>query len=346
MIRVLDAGVDTLYWSADPEVGDWFGDAMAAKAVAVVARSSTLWREVRGYSFEVLPHGMGKYAFVARAAEMDVRLTDAEHIPSVYVQLRAGFIHSVGAEVAAAESLAVVREVIGMGRLEAKPSRLDVFADFAGLELGDDDRAGFHTRSEVNAYFTPCQRVLHSIRAGAGSLKLRVYDKRRELTKRGKPMPASWGDCSDVVMRVEAQAGERVLRRFRINTLADACSSYGDVWRYATGRFFVLRVPGEGLMRTWLVDERWQAVQGAALRFPANGLLPFDEAKGDKIRLLRGIRGGLVSLGAHRGEDDIEKVIAALPRELAAVSAGRSFADDVKRRWRRFPRAVRDRSRR
>lgn len=346
MIRVLDAGVDTLYWSADPEVGGWYGEAMTAKAAAVVGKAATFWREVRGYSFEVLPHGMGKYAFVARAAEMDVRLTDAEHIPSVYVQLRAGFIHSTGVEVASAESVAVVREIVGVGTLEAKPSRLDVFADFAGLELRDEDRAGFHTRSEVNAYFRTGERGLHSIRAGAGSLKLRAYDKRRELAKRGKPMPASWGDWSGAVMRVEAQAGERLLRRFGIDTLPDVCSSYGDVWRYATRRFFVVRVPGEGLMRTWPVDERWQAVQAAELRFPANGLLPFDEAKGDKIKLLRGIRGGLVSLGAHRGEDELEKVIAALPRELAVVNAGRSFADDVKRRWRRFPRAVRERSRR
>jgi hypothetical protein len=177
-------------------------------------------------------------------------------------------------------------------------------------------------------------------------MKLRVYDKRRELAKRGRPMPITWGGYAGRVTRVEAQAEERLLRRFGINTLEDVYSSYGDVWRCATRRFFVLRVPSGGPMRSWPVDERWQAVQGAGLRFPANGLIPFAEAKGDKIRLLRVIRGGLVSLGAHRGEDEIAAVIAALPRELEVVNAGRSFPEDVKRRWRRFPRAVRERMRR
>ena len=139
-------------------------------------------------------------------------------------------------------------------------------------------------------------------------------------------------------------ADARALRRFGINTLAEAVTSYGDLWRYGTHRFFVLRVPAEGPMRSWPVRVEWRVVQEAGLRFPANGLIPFHEVKGDKVRVLRVVYGGLVTLGAHLREGDLERVLKVLPDELEAVRRGRSFRDEVRRRWKRFPRAVRERS--
>jgi hypothetical protein len=122
VIHVLDAGVDTLYWSAAPEAGSWYDAAIAARNGAAEERRSLPWRDVRGYSFEVLAHGMGMYPFVGHAAEFDVRFTDAQHIPSVFFQVRAAFIHSVGVEAAAAESLSVVSEIVGVQVRDPKPA--------------------------------------------------------------------------------------------------------------------------------------------------------------------------------------------------------------------------------
>ena len=208
----------------------------------------------------------------------------------------------------------------------------------------NSDRAGFHTRADIAAFFKAGTEGLPSIRAGTSRFKLRAYDKRRELERRGQPMPLAWDGFAGDVTRVEVEADARALRRFGINTLAEALTSYGDLWRYGTRRFFVLRVPGEGLMRSWPVRDEWRVVQEAGLRFPANGLIPFHEAKGDMIRVLRGVYGGLVSLGAHLREVDLERVLKVLTDELEAVRRGRSFSDEVRRRWKRFPRAVRGRS--
>lgn len=344
MIRVLDAGVDTLYWSAAPEVGGWYTEAVEAKQAAAREGGPSPWREVRGYSFEVLPHGMGMYPFVARSAELDVRITDARHIPSVFVQLRASFIHSLGVEAAAAESVVIVSEIFGWKIRDAKPARLDVFADLADFRLSHADRAGFHTRADIAAHFKGGTERLPSIRAGTRQFKLRAYDKRRELVRRGQPMPLAWHGFDGDVTRVEVEADARALRRFGINTLADVVTSYGDIWRYGTRRFFVLRVPSDGPMRSWPVRDEWRTVQEAGLGFPANGLIPFHDVKGDKLRLMRVVYGGLVTLGAHLHAEDLSAVLNALPKELEAVRRGRSFSAEVRRRWKRFPRAVRERS--
>jgi hypothetical protein len=344
MIRVLDGGVDTLYWSAAPVVGSWYGDATRARVAATHESRALPWREVRGYAFEVLPHGMGMYPVVARAAEFDLRLTDAQHIPSVFVQLRASFIHAHGVELASAESIAVVSEIVGAQIRDAKPARVDVFADFGEWRLTSGDRAGFHTRAGIAAFFKGGTEGLPSIRAGTSRFKLRVYDKRLERLRRAKPMPLAWDGFAGDVTRVEVEADGPALRRFGISTVAEAIGSYGDLWRYGTRRFFVLRMPAEGPMRSWPVREEWRVVQEAGLGYPANGLIPFHEAKGDKMRALRVVYGGLVTVGAHLREGDLERVLKALPDELEVVRRGRSFRDEVRRRWKRFPLAVRERS--
>lgn len=43
MIHVLDAGVDTLYWSAAPNVGSWYDAAIAARNTAAQARRPMPW---------------------------------------------------------------------------------------------------------------------------------------------------------------------------------------------------------------------------------------------------------------------------------------------------------------
>lgn len=343
MTQILDGGVDSLYWSARARVGDWYADALAVKASAELRREEVPWREVRGFALAVLPYGRSMYPLVARCAELELRFTSSEHVPTAYVQLRSLLLRSVGLRDAVAESLALVSEIVEGPVGEARASRVDVFADVGDFALRAADRAGFHTRSEIAGYWRGASDDLSSIRVGSSGVKTRVYDKRRELAKRGRPMPAAWGDFAGPVTRVEVEARSQGLRRFDIGTVHEAIESYGDLWRYGTNQVFVLRSPSDGPMRTWPVRDEWQLIQAAAgeFSFPSQGREPARQASADKLRSLRSVYGGLASVGAHLNLWTVEDVLKALPEELRTATAGRSFADAVRRKWVRIARGVR-----
>lgn len=342
-MHVLDAGVDSLYWTARAPIGAWYRDAIAARDSAKAAGEAMPWREVDGYSLLALPYGRSRYPFAAVAAEFEIRFTDAEQVPTTYVQLRSPFIRAEGVERAARESVRVVSAITGSVG-EPKASRIDVFADFADFQLRGADRVGFHTRAELAAYFTAADDdAMPSVRFGGKAFKVRVYDKRRELRKAGRPMPSSWGDFAGPVTRVEVEADARALRRFGIGSVWEGLAAYGDLWRHATTKFVVLRAPSGGPKRSWPVRDEWRVVQEAGgAGFPANGLVPFDQVKGEKIRVLRVLYGALVSLGAHLDLRELEAVLRALPAELSGVVRGREYALEVGRRRARLPRAVRE----
>lgn len=341
-MRVLDAGIDSLYWTARGAMGTWYGNAIEARERARSDGRPVAWREIRGYALDALPHGRRAYPFVARAAEFELRLTDSEQIPTAYVQIYADFIRTVGIERAVHETALVVAEVTGDIGVP-KASRIDPYVDMGDFRLRGGDRDGLHTRAEVVSHFDGGDdEWLPSLRIGAKEYKVRIYDKRRELRKSGHATPLAWGDFAGPVTRVEVEARSVALRRFGISSVDEALSSYGDVWRHATTRFVALRVPGKGPKRLWELRVEWRAIQEAGgLRFPANGLVPFAQAKGDKVRVLQGLYGGLISLGAHRDNGDLEEVIGALRGELRPVERGRDFAKEVERRRRRLPLAVR-----
>jgi len=323
-------------------MGGWYPDAVGARDRARVDGRPVPWRDVRGYALDALPHGRRAYPFVAQAAEFELRLTDSEQIPSAYVQIYADFIRTVGIERAVRETAAVVAEITG-GIGAPKATRIDPFVDVGDFRLCGADREGLHTRAEVAAFFDGGDdEWLPSLRIGAKAFKVRIYDKRRELRRRGDATPLAWGDFAGPVTRVEVEARSVALRRFGILTVDDALSSYGDVWRHATTRFIALRVPGQGPKRSWDLRWEWRAIQEAGEeRFPANGLVPFAQMKGEKIRVLQGLYGGLISLGAYGDCGDLDAVIRSLLGELRPVERGRDFAKEVERRRRRLPIAVR-----
>jgi len=80
-VRILDARIDSLYWSASASLGGWYTDAVAAQQASVSARTPLPWRVANGHALLLRPHGMGRYRVVADAAEFQIRLTDSEHVP-------------------------------------------------------------------------------------------------------------------------------------------------------------------------------------------------------------------------------------------------------------------------
>jgi hypothetical protein len=151
-----------------------------------------------------------------------------------------------------------------------------------------------------------------------------------------------WDGWSGPVTRVEVQAGSEKLRAFGISSVADALSSRGDVWRYATSDFLELRIPTNGPRESWPLRPEWRMVQAVGHEsFPSSGLVPFVVVQGDRLRLLRAIFGYLSSLGALDDQGDLRGLLRSLPTALREVERGRLFSAEVERKRRRLPRGVR-----
>lgn len=92
-LRVLARGIDTLYWSTACGIDAERFAALPAARDRAGDHVDTA-REIDGFALAVKPHGAGRYPVLLTCAEFSVQLTDSEHIPTAFVQLRSGFLHS------------------------------------------------------------------------------------------------------------------------------------------------------------------------------------------------------------------------------------------------------------
>lgn len=300
------------------------------------------WRTVQGFALDVLPHGAFRYPVVVDCREFRLHLTDSSRLPTMWVQLRSAFIHEVGLERAVEESSRVASELVGADLAGPQASRLDLYADLGGWVIVQGDRIGLVTHADLRAHFRAGTDEIETIQAGKSPLLVRLYRKDIEVRQRGGLAPVFWDGWNGAVTRVEVQAGSEKLRAFGISSVADALSSRGDVWRYATSDFLELRIPGDGPRESWQVRSEWRMVQAAGHEsFPSSGLVPFVVIQGDRLRVLRAIFGYLSSLGAMEDERDLGGLLRSLPKALAAVERGRLFSAEVERKRRRLPRGIR-----
>jgi hypothetical protein len=209
--------------------------------------------------------------------------------PTFSTQLRAPFIHTVGAPNAAAVSLTVAQALSAVPLTSVGVSRIDPFADIGGWSLTQGELRGLVTAAkEITSYSVPRSELVHSFRAGKFPFLCRIYDKRREIAKKGGFADAFWGDFSGPVTRVEFEIGSQRLRRFAVRSIEDVLASIGDFWRHGTTRFVELRDVTSGPPANWGVSNTWRLVQDVAFRFCSSGVIPFQVVKGDRLTTLRG----------------------------------------------------------
>ena len=224
-------------------------------------------------------------------------------------------------------------------------ARLDLHADFHGLDIAAEERSKFVGYSNRRALYE-VDEALSGLNFGSrgGALYARLYDKTRELDGKGDDWWHDiWGSVYDPdrpVIRVEFEFSRTGLREFGIDTPDDALGQLGPLWAYAAGHWLSLRIPtGDDPRSRWPVDSRWEAVQRATL---AGNSLPAERIKtGQKAGSLRKLMPQLVgcisSAAVHLGTDDPVATIAALTSHIAHYEAmtGVSFAArvDKKRRW-------------
>lgn len=339
---ILNAGLDSLYWSARGDVSAVLADLEPFQAAARERGEGEPWREIDGYALTVGPGGKSGYATYLDCAEFRIHLGMFKRRPTFWTQTRAGFLATVGPARAAAESLAVA------GALSATPltsigvARIDPCADVGAWLLTQDELRGLVTAvKEIAAHSVPRSDLVHSFSAGKFPFRCRIYDKRREMANKGGFADAFWGGFPGPVTRVEFEVGSQRLRHFGIRSIDEVLASVRDVWAYATSRFIELREPTSGSPKTWAVGETWRAVQDVGFRFASSGVVPFRMVKGDRLTTLRALRGYLASFAAIEGVTTEAEALRRLGLSLPEVARGRRFADDVARKRARLPKDYR-----
>jgi len=189
-----------------------------------------------------------------------------------------------------------------------KVSRVDLTVDLAcscpdldilGYEITgtvvnrDDYASGSHARGHRLTGYT----------FGGRSMLGRIYDKKREAKQTGKewfsPMWRKNGwNGDDAVTRTEFEFKRDMLKQWQVTRVSDLSACMGDLWRFATQTWLVLRtrVDTDSNYRRWPVSDFWRSVQGAGARLgEVVGIARLKQAKPQLHRLLRSVRGNLAS---------------------------------------------------
>lgn len=339
-VSLLVAGCDSLYWSGRASIEATYAKFLELRHAAEQGGGAVPWRVIDGHSLSVLPRGVGRYRVVFECFEFTVQLTDSEHIPTAYVELRSDFIHEVGLEDAFSRSLAVAGEIVGQPLGEAQVSRIDLYADYAGWVLTYEDYPGFVTNAKRHTDASDAIEY-ETFRAGKTPFLVRVYRKDIERRQRGEDRLPTWGEYAGPVTRVEVQASTEFLRKMGVRSFPDVLACRGDIWRYGTRDFLELREVRPGHKEAWPLRTEWQLVQQTGIeRFPATGVMPFLVTKGDRMRVLRLLYGCLTSLAAMDGIPDLRAALQRVAVLLTLVPTQRPFAEDVRRKRARLPKAV------
>lgn len=345
MIRLLSAGIDSVYWSARAET-ERFGALLRAKADAEDYGADAMpWASVDGFTLSVLPHGKPGYPVALDCSEFRAYVSDSRARPTAWVQLRSSFLQADGAEVAYAKSVKAVSAILDAPLTPPHPSRVDLYADFAGWKLVQDDRRGVVSHAKVQTHSRAGTEELETLQVGKSPLLDRLYRKDIEVAHKGGHAPVFWGGWTGPVTRVEVQMSSQRLRTFRFSDCAEVFRATGDIWRYATSEFLELREPGPGPRESWRLRPEWRQVQEVALReFPASGLVPFAVVEGRRDKVVSALLGYVASYAAFEGtespRDALERLIEEFP-DLVMPKKGRTFEFEVLRRRARLPRPVR-----
>lgn len=341
-MKVLNSGVDTLCWSARGDVASVLAELEPVQAAARERGEPEPWREIDGYLLSVGPYGEQGYATYLDCSEFRIHLGMQKKRPTFSTQLRAGFIHTKMAPAAASLSLSVAQALSAVPLTTVGVSRVDPFADIGGWSLSQGELRGLVTAAkETTWHLVARSELVHRFSAGKFPFECRMYDKRREIAKKGGFADAFWGDFSGPVTRVEFEIGSQRLRRFGVRSIEEVLASVGDLWGYGTSRFIQLREPGEGPPESWGPSAAWRVVQGVRFQLASSGVVPFQVVRGDRLTYLRALRGYLASFAAIEGVSTEAEALRRLEVSLPEVARGRLFSADVARKAARLPKEYR-----
>lgn len=273
------------------------------------------------HDFSVAGGGMGRYAFKLTHPHGFLAFTSSRSLPPVSIQPRASFIHAVGVGDAVAWFTALVELVVGA--VDWKASRVDLFMDSHGWDLGAEDRGRFVGRAVDRITYENADDFT-GLRIGSGkTVKARIYDKTIESQATGADWwITKWGDGyrpGERVLRVEFEVGRGLIRQFKLNSPEEVLQELPRMWAYLTDSWLTFRDETEDRTRSrWPVAAEWQSIQSAALRGDALGLeRVYRSERAASIRqLLPQLQGYVASAGAILGASTLDETVARVGRIL------------------------------
>lgn len=336
-VKILSAGVDSLYVSAPGKLREGIAEELAAKRLEAASSGEPAAIKLpSGASFVLKSHGWRGYPYWLSSPWVDVMLGAREPFPPVYVQLRAAYIHQVGVE-AAIEAVRLILAADVLVELEhLSVSRADIYADEQGWAPIPADFRRFVCRAtsrrlyEVPRQMYDSGRRLSGFTFGRGDLMARIYDKSLELASRGQSWPELLWEGRDAdlpVWRIEFQFRRKALTEFSIRTDADLLGSRQDLWDYGMTWLSLRRNGRHHDPSRWPETPAWRALRGADMGSPRSGLIRGRIRQDNERRLVAGFVGYATSLAVGDAETDMEGALQRAARLSRAYlhQRGRSF---------------------
>lgn len=316
----LASGIDTLIVSLRGELPESFGVMLSDAKAAAVDLQEPKEVTLGGVTWQLQPGRFGRYPYNLAHEFGFLGVTDSKSLPTLRWQPRAEALHAFGPSnivlwlIAQAEA--------DLGPVTCTISRMDLHADFQGVDFRPEDKESFICRARscmanwdegIFSGFTFGSRRSKSVFA-------RLYDKSLEITKKGGTYWYEiWGSAfepDEVVWRIEFELHRAFLRKFGVNTLEQGLSSVDGLWKYATEEWLSLRTPTlDETHSRWPIAPDWQAVRNASLALGATTLERVREARiEDELhRAIPQLNGWLARVGAILDRKSSDEVLDALP---------------------------------
>jgi hypothetical protein len=271
----LASGIDALYLSGRTALPLPFLDRLEETRKLAEMASATISFDLGGESFAMSPHAFGRYRYCLDHADGRVGISPSQQLPAIRVQPRSSFLHAVGPAAAVARFQRVLEAECD--EVFFHVSRIDLYVDVHGWDIGVDDRTRFICRAgSVRTYEE--ENRFTGFEFGRRSTKTvcaRIYDKTADVARTGADW---WFDVwqrdgtSGPVIRVELEWNREGLAQFGLTGVDDTLAAVGDLWRYGTGEWLTHRSPTTDTNRArWPVSPEWTCVQDATLAHHAIG---------------------------------------------------------------------------
>ena len=340
--RVLElaSGVDALYlsgWAELPEL--LLAKLERAKTRAQGTQSPTSFT-FGGIDFGLASHGVQKYEYWLSNEYAALGLTSKKSIPPMRWQPRSEFLHGLGVESALDAIRTVTSAEVGLHRLSV--SRVDLYSDWQGWELGLSDEPRFVRRARhVAADLDGDAWTGFTFgRRRSGTIGGRIYDKTAEIAGgKGNPM---WFEIwkeryvpDSPVIRVEFEFHRQALfKEFGLDTPEEVLANLGGLWGHATESWLTHRDLTEDSTRSRLpISGPWASIQQPLFREDAIGLDRAIRGKGqaELENILPVLRGCFTSASAQWGVDGMVEGLGKFAEYLHAweLATGHSVDGEI-----------------
>lgn len=342
--RELVSGIDTLDMTCkSPAAPGLLADLEALKGQAAEDARRAAVFSLGDESFRVAASGMGAWwPYRLDHKFGTAAVGESRNRPAWRVSPSAEALHVEGPQAVVGFWRETLEALTG-GPVTLMVSRLDVHADFAGLDIVDADRPAFVCRSGRESVEMSDGQLQTLYWGKGGEVVARIYDKLAEVKASGKGgyLLALYGDSGlasgDRVQRVEAQVRRDALRQMHVMTVDDALTQAGQVYLYVVGKWLRLVDLTTATRRERAsLDPRWAVVQAAKVAAGAQAASRvLSDRHAPKLdTLVPMINGLMVALGAALDVDDPADVLRryALLGGAYRDDNGRDFTAEVQAR--------------